>query len=166
MNRRGFTLIEIVVVLAIIGMVLALILPRLPTTESENLKISARTLAATLRYVQDRAATGRTPYVLRLEPGTGDIRVQELAADGSEKTPDDTLLQKRPLKADIQVADVYIPRLGKLTDGQVRLEVGVGGLRDFVTLHLRSANNSFWTVMAFPGGGKVKIFEGYREEAL
>ncbi|NVN89217.1 MAG: type II secretion system protein [Desulfuromonadales bacterium] len=166
MNRHGFTLIEIVVVLAIIGMVMAIIIPRLPSSNSENLKISARTLAATLRYAQDRAATGRTHYVLRMEPGTGSIRLLEVSADGSEKEPDDNLLQKRPIKEDIQVADVYIPRLGKLNDGQVRLDVGAGGLRDLVTIHLRSADNSFWTVMAFPGGGKVKLYDGYQEEAL
>jgi general secretion pathway protein H len=166
MNRRGFTLIEIAVVMAIIGMVMALVIPRLPSSESENLKISARTLAASLRYMQERAVAARTTYLLRMEPGTDNVKVLEAAADGSEKEPDDTLLQKRPVKEGIQVADVVIPRLGKLSDGQVRLTVGVGGLRDFVTIHLRSPDGSFWTVMAFPSGGKVKVYEGYREEAL
>jgi general secretion pathway protein H len=166
MSRCGFTLIEIAVVLAIIGMVMALVIPRLPSSESENLKISARTLAATLRYMQDRAATARTTYFLRMEPGTDNVKVLEAAADGSEKEPDDPLLQKRPVKEGIQVADVVIPRLGKLNDGQVRLEVGVGGLRDWVTIHLRSQKGSFWTVMAFPSSGKVKVYDGYQEEAL
>jgi general secretion pathway protein H len=166
MNRRGFTLIEIAIVLVIIGMVLLLVLPRLPSSDSENLKISARTLASTLRYLQDRAATGRMTYYLHMEPGTDVVRVLEAVADGSEKEPDDPLLRKRPVKEGIVVADVFIPRLGKLNDGQVRLVVGTGGLRDFVTIHLRSPVNAFWTVMAFPASGKVKIYEGYQEEAL
>lgn len=166
MNRRGFTLIEIAVVLAIIGMVLVLVLPRLPSSDSENLKISARTLASTMRYIQDRAATGRTTYFLRLEPGTDVVKVLEAAADGSEKEPDDPLLRKRTVKEGIIVADVTIPRLGKVSDGQVRLDVGAGGLRDFVTIHLRAADSRFWTVMAFPSSGKVKVYEGYQEEAL
>ena len=73
MSPRGFTLIELVVVLAIIGMLMALVLPRLPSTESENLKVSARTLASTLRYLQARAATGRKTYYLLMEPGTENI---------------------------------------------------------------------------------------------
>jgi len=166
MSRRGFTLIELVVVLAIIGMVMALVFPRLPSPESENLKVSARTLASTLRYLQDRAATGRTTYYLLMEPGTENIRIMEAAADGSEKEPGDTLLQKRPIKEGILVADVLIPRLGKVSQGQLRLTVGMGGLRDFVVIHLGSPDGNFWTVMAFPSSGKVKIYDGYQEEAL
>src|SRR5450631_671972 len=111
MNCRGFTLIEIAVVLAIIGMVLMLVIPRLPSSEHDNLKVSARTLASTLRYMQDRAATGRTTYYLRIEPGTDSVKVLEAAADGSEKEPLDPLLLKRPIKEGIVVADVIIPRL-------------------------------------------------------
>jgi len=166
MNRRGFTLIEVAVVLAIIGMVLMLVMPRLPSSEQENLKVSARTLASTLRYMQDRAARGRTIYYLRLEPGTDSVAVLEAAADGSEVPPLDPLLQKKSVKEGIVVADVTIPRLGKVSDGKIRLEVGGGGLRDFVVIHLRSPDNRFWTVMAFPASGKVKVFDGYQEEAL
>jgi general secretion pathway protein H len=166
MNRRGFTLIEIAVVLVIIGMVMMIVIPRLPATDSENLKISARTLASTMRYMQDRAATGRTTYYLRMEPGTDTVKVLEAAADGSEKEPDDTLLRKQPVKTGIIVADVVIPRLGKITEGQVRLDMTAGGLRDFVVIHLRSPDDKFWTVMAFPASGKVKVYEGYQEEAL
>lgn len=166
MSQRGFTLIEIVVVLAIVGMVLMLIIPRLPSTDSENLKSSARALAATLRYVQDRAATGQAGYVLRVEPGTDKLAILQTAADGSEKEPDDPLLRKPPVREGIQVADVVIPRLGTVTEGEVRVDVGGGGLREFMAIHLRSANGDFWTVMVFPSGGKVKVYSGYQEEAL
>jgi general secretion pathway protein H len=159
----GFTLIEIAVVLAIIGMVTMLVLPRLPSSEAEDLKISARMLASTLRYMQDRATAGRTTYYLWMEPGTDKVAIKEAAADGSEKEPLDPQLQRRPVREGIQVADVLIPRLGKVSDGQVRLDIGMGGLRDFAAVHLRSANGNFWTVMAFPASGKVKVYEGYQE---
>ncbi|HEX9022629.1 MAG TPA: type II secretion system protein [Geobacteraceae bacterium] len=165
-DRRGFTLLEIVAVLAIIGMVMMIVIPRFPSTEHEDLKSSARILASTLRYMQDRAATGATTYYLHMEPGTDKVKVMEAAPDGGEKEPGDPLLQQRPVREGIVVADVVIPRLGKITEGDVRLEVGMGGLRDFAAIHLRSPDGMFWTVMAFPAGGKVKVYEGYQEDAL
>jgi general secretion pathway protein H len=163
-SRAGFTLIEIMVVMVIIGMVMMLVIPRLPTSEQENLKISARTLASTLRYIQERAATSRTAYYLTLAPGTETVKIFEISGDGSGKEPSDPLLQKPPVKEGVIVADVRIPRLGKVNDGELRLDIGMGGVRDFVTIHLRSAAGQFWTVMAFPSGGKVKVYEGYLED--
>ena len=161
--QAGFTLIEVVVVMVIISMVMLIVIPRLPTSEQENLKISARTLASTLRYLQERAATSRKLYSIALAPGNESIKIHEIGADGSVKEPSDPVLQKSAIKEGIIVADVRVPRLGKVGDGQLRLDVGVTGLRDFVTIHLRSATGQFWTVMAFPSGGKVKAYEGYHE---
>jgi general secretion pathway protein H len=164
--QSGFTLIEIAIVMAIIGMVMLLVLPRLPSSDQENLKVSARTLASTLRYLQERAATTKSQrgYYLILEPGTETVKILEIGGDGNSIEPADPLLQKSPIKEGITVADVRIPRLGKVINGQLRVNVGVGGIRDFVTIHLRSAGGQFWTVMTFPSGGKVKDLEGYIEE--
>jgi general secretion pathway protein H len=163
-SSDGFTLIEIAVVLAIIGMVMLLVIPRLPSSDQENLKISARTLASTLRYLQDRAATSPTGYYITFAPGTESLKIQEIGGDGNAKDPSDPLLQKSPLKEGITLADVRVPRLGKINDGELRLEVRGGGIRDFVTVHLSSSSGLFWTVMVFPSGGKVKVYEGYLEE--
>lgn len=163
-SQSGFTLIEIAVVMAIIAMVMLLVIPRLPSSDQENLKISARTLASTLRYLQERAATSGTSYYLDLAPGTESVRIVQVGGDGSALEPSDPLLQKSPVKEGVIVTDVRIPRLGKIKDGQVRVDVGVAGVRDFVTFHLGNAAGESWTVMAFPSGGKVKAFEGYHED--
>jgi len=163
-NRRGFTLIEIAVVLVIISMVMLLVIPRLPSSDQENLKISARTLASTIRYIQERAATSGTGYYLHLAPGTDTVGIFEIGADGSGNKPSEPFLQKSPVKEGIIVTDVRIPRLGKVTEGALRIDVGIGGIRDFITIHLRSTGGKFWTVMAFPSGGKVKVYEGYHED--
>lgn len=164
MNRKGFTLIEIAVVLAIIAMVLVLVIPRLPSSEHEDVKASARNLAATLRYMQDKAAPSGTTYYLQMEPGTDSVQILQDAADGSKKEAEDPLLQQRPVREGIIVADVVRPRLGKVTGGEVTLPVGPGGVR--ATIHLRSPDGTFWTVMAFPSSGKIKVYEGYQENAL
>lgn len=162
--RAGYTLIEIAVVMVIISMVLLLVMPRLPASDQENLKISAKSLALSIRYMQERAATSRGAYYLTFAPGTESVRILQISGDGTAKEPADPLLHKSPVKEGVVVTDVVIPRLGKVKDGQLRVDVGVSGVRDFVTIHLRSATGAFWTVMAFPSGGKVKTYEGYIED--
>jgi general secretion pathway protein H len=162
-NRAGFTLIELMVVVVLISMVLLLVIPKLPSSDQENLKISARTLAATLRYLQERAPATGTAYYLDFAPGTESLRILQVGGDGGGKEPTDPFLQKPPLKEGIVVADVRIPRLGKISDGQLRVDVGVAGIRDFIAIHLRSTGGTYWTVMAYPSGCKVTYYEGYLE---
>lgn len=159
----GFTLIEIAVVMAIIGMIMLLVIPKLPSSEQENLKTSAKTFVSTIRYIEERAATTKTGYFITLKPGSEFIKISELVPDASAIIPSDPLLQKSPLKEGIIVADARIPRLGKIVDGELQIDVGLAGIRDFVTIHLRSQDGKFWTIMAFPSGGKVKAYEGYLE---
>ena len=165
-SRKGFTLIELMVVVVLISMVLMIVIPKLPTSDQNNLKNSGRTLASTLRYLQERAAASGTGYSVTMSPGTEQIKISEVSGDGSRVEPKDPLLQKSPITSGIIVTDVRIPRLGKVSDGELRVDVGVGGIRDFVTIHLQAPSGQFWTVMAFPSGGKVKQYQGYLEDPL
>ena len=56
-RQLGFTLIEMVVVITIISLVALLVLPRLPSTDAANLRSSARSLAAVIRYLGDQSVT-------------------------------------------------------------------------------------------------------------
>lgn len=164
-TNTGFTLIEMLVVLAVLSLVVALVFPRLPSTDATNLRSSARSLAATIRYLNDQSVTARKPYRLHLNVADNTITITEKAADGSEKPPEESFAAKRILAEGITLQDVEIPRLGKINAGEVVLDFATGGLTDFTVIHLQSAANSHFTVIAYPRTGKVKVLEGYQEAA-
>ena len=158
----GFTLIELVVVLAILAMVALLVFPRLPSTDAASLRGSARNLAATIRYLGDKSVTTKNAYRLRINLSDTRLMVVKMV-DGEEGTDSDPFFSRQILSDGINVEDVTIPRLGKIATGEVSLNFGPGGLEDFALIHLKGSRDSHFTVTAYPQNGKVEVEEGYLE---
>lgn len=75
----GFTLIEILVVLAIVGLVLAVVMPNLgPSTETAELRAAASELRALLRTTRSSAITANRDLVITI-----DLSGQGYALDGA-----------------------------------------------------------------------------------
>jgi MSHA pilin protein MshC len=60
MNAKGFTLIELVMVLVLIGIIAAIAIPRLPSTAGSKAGAFAGKLQADIRYAQNLAMTRGT----------------------------------------------------------------------------------------------------------
>ena len=68
-DRRGFTLVELIVVVAIVAVLAGMIAPRMfGAGSSARLKQSARRLLATAKYARDYAATRRCKCRLVIDP--------------------------------------------------------------------------------------------------
>jgi general secretion pathway protein H len=62
-DRKGFTLLELLVVLVIIGAMVSMVAPRMTGTLSNlNAKTTARKIAASLRYARSIAASEKAVY--------------------------------------------------------------------------------------------------------
>lgn len=162
----GFTLLELLVVMVLISIMAALVVPRLPSTGSSALKSSARSTAALLRYLGERSTGSKTVYRLHLNISENSIKVTSKLPNGDEIPPDDQLLSHKVLESGVMIADVQSPRLGKVTEGEVLIDFGAGGLSEVLTLHLNSPQGESFTVAGFPASGKVKLLTGYQELAL
>jgi general secretion pathway protein H len=63
-NHRGFTLLELIVVLVIISLMSALVVPKLAGPMSNlDLKTASKKISASLRYIRSHAATEKTTYI-------------------------------------------------------------------------------------------------------
>ncbi len=64
MNNKGFTLLELLVVLIIISLMSALVGPRLAgSLTSMNIKTASRKVSASLRYARSKATSERITYI-------------------------------------------------------------------------------------------------------
>jgi len=77
----GFTLIELMAVIAILGMVFAIGAPRLASSSWRALRDEAESIAASLEFARQRAIMTGTPHRLLVDLGEGGYRVEWLATE-------------------------------------------------------------------------------------
>lgn len=70
-TSKGFTLFELIVVMAIIGITAWLAYPKLSALNDIKLDAAARRVAADLRYAQNRAIGKRSVHGVLFEPAAG-----------------------------------------------------------------------------------------------
>jgi general secretion pathway protein H len=166
-GNGGFTLIELMVVIVILSVVALLIFPRLPSVHEGDLKTSARTLAAGLRYLEDKAISTKQYYRLRVNFSTGEMKVTRVIPENEEVAETDEVLSRLSLVDRTGFADITTSRLGKQSEGEAVLDFSPLGAADFVVFHLKSEDGTlFYTVVLYPGSGRVSVLEGYQDGTI
>jgi general secretion pathway protein H len=150
------------VVIVIIAMTAAIVIPRLPSSEETRLKSSARNLASGIRFLNDQAIITKGVYRLKLNLSESSTTIVKLSAIGDELPPDDQFMGHKLIEEGITIEDVTLPRLGKVSEGEVIIPFGPGGSQDCITVHLKGGERHY-TVIAYPSGGKVRVSQGYQE---
>lgn len=128
-SLSGFTLLEVMVVIAIVGILLALAAPSFNTAIKNNqLKTTAMSFQALLKY--SRAEAMRTGESIALSPGSGYIKAETTAA-----TPVEIRRSTVPLgvKIDTAVTSLQFDSRGFITSTGVTT-----GTREFIFCDSRS----------------------------
>lgn len=166
-NRRrfsnGWTFLEIVVVLFLVGLLLVLVYPNLQALSENRLSLASRQLAGTIQSLYHKAVATRQVHRLAFYPRSNAYQVQVVRPDG---TLDLTALpesSRRSLPRGIRVQDVVTPRQGKVTGGEVFTNFSPVGLVDRTVIHLTDQDGHAMTLRIQPLTGRVRILEGYVE---
>ena len=115
MKNRGFSLIELVVVLVLISLSLALVAPSFSRfSKGVELKTTAQRVSGILRYFRSESIQSGKVYQIIFDPGLGAINIQVLEGEeegATEIKKEEQKFFKRsyPLPAGIQMKEFNIP---------------------------------------------------------
>ncbi|MBE7416087.1 MAG: hypothetical protein HS130_13080 [Deltaproteobacteria bacterium] len=154
----GFTIIELVVLMAVIGLVLAVALPRLAGFEHAALKSQAGKLSTLLRYANESAATKRLHYKVSFDIENGSVMV-ERSPDGREFSGD-TGIRGLKMSGGVALRDLVVEGFGKIETGTVSVVFTPLGAAGGFSVHLE-AGKDWFTVKFNPYSGKAEVVEGY-----
>lgn len=84
---RGFTLIELVMVIVIVGVLAALAVPRFNAFSSAKLSSAANKLVSDLRYVQQLAVSRHTTYRVYFDTSLDRYEVRDVSDNSLAKDP-------------------------------------------------------------------------------
>ena len=115
MKNRGFSLVEMVIVLVLISLSAALVAPSLSRfSKRVELKATAQKISAILRYIRSESIQKGKVYQVLFDPDLREVRVQALGEDGKADGGQDQgepVANKRSysLPEGIQMKEVKIP---------------------------------------------------------
>lgn len=152
--------------LAMLAAVATMTVPRLSAWLDDDTRNSARTIAALLRYLDERAAADRTSYRLLLDLDRQTVTVAQRTDGAGFKAPEEPYLQRYFVPVSAPLAAVITGRTGGVTKGTVTVWYGSAGLSEPLVLHLGRAGRTPYTVQALPVNRTVKVARGWLEVIL
>lgn len=160
--ESGFTLIEVLLVVAILALFVGLAVPRLPDMAGIRIHQSARKVSILIQLARSRAITLRRYYRVEVDLETSGLSVSYFGPEGTY-IPDDEIRQIS-LK-DCFIADVVNSGEGKVLEGKGWVRISPRGYIEPSLIHIKDAKERTVTVAPSPVSGRVYIHEGYTKFA-
>jgi len=161
-TESGFTLVELAVVIVLVGLLLGLVLPRLPGLDVGRLEATARRIDGMTRHIYNEAALTGLEHRIRFDLTRQRIEGLRLEADG-ELVPLTGSGRGSDLPDSIRMVDVELPGVKKLTSGQIDTRVFPVGWLDETVIHLRNDDERTLTLHLQSLTGLVDVEDGYRD---
>jgi len=162
-GSAGFTLVELLVTLSIIGILTGALLPRLPDLTAWRLKSTARRLAGTISYLYDRAAASKLVYRLTLDIDERQYYVSLLNTQNRFQKTRLTFAKETKLPDRVRFTEARTSSQGIVRRGVAVINFYPSGFSDLCVIHLEDSNKNEMTLLVHPLTGRVKIFEGYKD---
>jgi general secretion pathway protein H len=141
-SKRGFTLLELIVVLFIISLVAAIILPSFAGFGESKLKSESREMASILRYMNDSAVSRKETFLMKFDLDEGTVY---WAGPDGEKT-----------RRFDDMTGVTTQSKGKVSKGEITLFFGPFGIQENLSVHMSKGDKGMTITLNYLSG-RVKI---------
>ena len=158
-RNNGFTLIELIVVISLIGLMLFFSLPRLqnnPFLDDSNK--SARWLIGKIQALKESAIRDQKQYALHIDLDSG--RIWETNESMSQEDLENAALNSYALPEDVRIMDVEYPAIEKITSGQTEITFYKAGYTDKAFVHMQEGE-TYLSFLIEPFLSNVQVTEKY-----
>ena len=161
-QERGFSLIELTVVIVIIGLTMAITMPRFRSgLLSDHLKASTRRVAILITSLSKKAVREHKDYLLYF-----DFAENRYWTENSGLTEEGRLIAREQavnLPENVRLLDIMKKGDEIRTTGEVSLMITKKGYLQPATIHLGSDQGRVFTIYLKTFAGKAEILDGYVE---
>jgi type II secretion system protein H len=158
-RTKGFTLIELIIVLVIVAFTAAIVLPKISTglDGQSGLRSSANRLADIADYAFNRAAFVRQVHILHIDKEKGMYWVSSRKSDGQEMPVTDGLNLKGQLPEGVKFMDVKVKGIGSFWRDSTTLTFSPEGWAEPATIRLICSTGEIVRVIIDEFSGQVKV---------
>ena len=159
---KGFTLIEILVVMFILGGLLLVAMPKFNDFTDVNIKSSSRNLSGTIKYLYNESIFKKNIYKLAFDIDNNEYWV-EFIQNNQFVVSTEPILKRKKLPDGISFEDIFTERTQeKVKNGNETFILFLpSGFVDYAVIHISSSNNDNYTIETKPYTGGTKIYDQY-----
>lgn len=158
-HRNGFTLMELIVVMALLAILLIFSVPRLhETLFLDESKTSSRWIIGKIQALKEAAVRNQKHYTLHIDLDTDHYW------ETDESMPAEDLegaaMQTKPLPDGIKIADIEFAVRGKISSGRTDITFYKNGYSDKALIHTRDGE-TYVSYLIEPFLSEVTRYETY-----
>jgi prepilin-type N-terminal cleavage/methylation domain-containing protein len=159
LNKLGFTLVELLLVIALIGIVLVLAVPSLRDTLNEDdLKKASRQLIGLERKLRVEAVRDQIDYILCFDLPNSAYWV--IASDMTPEKQSEIKSRPRHLPSEVSIMDIVDENNKKQSSDEARIKFGKNNFSSPAVIHLQYKEDKM-TIVINPYLGITDIYDKY-----